>query len=218
MATPMTTTTLTYFNFNGRAFAIRAALRYAKYDFVDSRLKSFGLLNELRGPAGFNKAVPLGSLPVLNLSDGQTFVQSVALANWAAKKSDLYPKDGSDEDQLLVEETMETANEWMSKIPQHSDPVEKKKLREEFLEKVFPRYANFFVEKLSRSKVNGPYLLGKRFSIADIYVFNILNIFVSGNTDHIHKEIFQQQYPIIHQYWVTVNQHPIVRAELDAKF
>ena len=84
---------LIYFNIEGRAFPIRAALRHGNVEFEDYRLKDYGELVAMRGPDGANEKIPLGVVPVLELPDGHVIAQSLALLRWAGKQSGLYPED-----------------------------------------------------------------------------------------------------------------------------
>jgi glutathione S-transferase len=205
--------TLTYYDFPGRGFSIRAAMRYAGKPFVDERINFGDDLPNLRGKQGFSTKIPLGTIPTLQM-DNRVFVQSVALACWAAKQSDLWPKESID-DQLLVQEAMETANELQSKLPTHTDKDVMKKLREEFIVTQMPKYCNFFIERLHQS--GGPYILGQRFSIADLYCFVVLNLIEAGFADFIPQDVFEKNWPEIHKYYLTLKQAPILKAELDAK-
>jgi glutathione S-transferase len=222
---------LTYFPLPGRAFAIRASLRHAKIDFIDNRLKG----SEFRDEYKFNpKKCPLGSLPVLELPEGAfgkycfssvfcvisvktnvcTFlVQSTALARWAAKKSDLYPSD--DIAQLTVDEIMESANELAGKTGFDKDEAVKKAKRAEFVEKVLPVYMGYFQNKLERSK--GPFFLGAKLSVADLVVFATLNGIYTGNWDYVPADVIEKSYPAIHAWYSKVVEHPISKAELEAK-
>lgn len=59
---------VTYFNIPAsRGFAIRAALRYAKVDFVDNRVRAKDFATEYKPNP--TKA-PLGSLPTLQIQEG----------------------------------------------------------------------------------------------------------------------------------------------------
>ena len=57
----------------------------------------------------------------------------------------MYPTDP--EEQLLCDEIFEVMQEMASKVPQHPDAEEKKKLREAFVETTLPKYMNFLVSK-----------------------------------------------------------------------
>jgi len=199
---------LVYFPINGRAFAIRASLRHGKVPYEDVRVTG-AQLQQLRGADGWNEHFPLGSMPVMEMG-GRTFFQSVPLAKWAAKKSDLYPAD--ELEQLAVDVVMETANELASKLPQHADQAEKKRLREEFAVKMLPRYAAAL-----EANVKGPFVLGDRLTVADLTLFNVENMFVSGNVDFIPGEMLKQKWPKLAAHRDAVAAHPIAKAELEAK-
>jgi glutathione S-transferase len=149
----MSSPTLTYFAVPGRAFAARAALRYAKVEYHDERITYPVFLNEWKkNPA----KCPLGSLPVLVVPGVGVFTQSTAISTWAAKKSDLYPKE--EDKQLACDELQISINELLSKVPQHPDQETKKKLRMEFMEKEMVTYCSLYIHKLESS--GGPFLLG----------------------------------------------------------
>ena len=69
-AAKMNPTTLTYFPAHARAFAIRAALRYAKFEYVDNRIVSKVFGEQYKHDP---TKVPLGVLPVLEMQDGRVF-------------------------------------------------------------------------------------------------------------------------------------------------
>ena len=92
--------TLTYLNIAGLALATRVALRYAKVEFEDEKISSLELSKQ-RSEKGYNEKFPTGQVPVLNIMDGCVYNQSMSIARWAAKKSDLYPSN--ENDALLVD-------------------------------------------------------------------------------------------------------------------
>jgi len=69
--------TVTYFPLPGRAFAVRAALRYAKVDYNDNRVtgKVFGAEYK-----PFPDKAPLGALPVLDIPGIGAFSKSSSYA------------------------------------------------------------------------------------------------------------------------------------------
>jgi len=201
---------ITYFPIaGGRGFPVRAALRYAKVDFDDVRIPFKVFATEFK-PDPIK--APLGSLPVLDLPQGH-FVQSTALARWAARKSDLYPTD--DVQQLIVDETMETLNEVTDKGGQDKDPVVKKALRENFVLNILPKYMALLQTRVEQS--GGPFVLGKKISIADLFVFSQLSIIYSGNFDYVPADLIVTKYPVINQLFEEVKKSPIVQAELNAQ-
>jgi len=135
------------------------------------------------------------------------------MARWAARKSDLYPKD--DIGQLVVDEALEAANEMVSKCPfTESDPAVKKSKREEWANKVVPPYMNLFTKRIEKS--GGPFLLGKSISIADLFIYSQLQMVYSGLLDHVDKDIIEKNFPTVHKLYVAVHEHPIAKAEMEA--
>jgi glutathione S-transferase len=160
------------------------------------------------------KKAPLGALPVMELPEG-VFVQSTALARWAAKKSDLYPKDGDDLSQLIVDEIMESANEMGGKAGFDKDEAIKKAKRAEFVEKVLPQYMTYFQTRLDRS--GGPFFLGSKLTIADLATFSSLHGIYVGQWDYVPADTIEKSYPGIHAWYLKVKEHPVAKAELEAK-
>lgn len=204
----MSKPTLTYFPINARGFPIRAALRYAKFDFVDERVPGATFMSEFKP---FPAKTPLGSLPVLSLPEakGAVFVQSVAMQRWAARKSDLYPKE--DLAMLRCDELMDSIEEMTSKIAVSNT----KESREAYVANVLPKYMSYLQTRLEQS--GGPFLLGKQISIADLALFIKLEGLQSGVFDHVPKDVVISTYPKMAEYHQFVAQHPIVQQELQAK-
>merc|ERR1711862_586541 len=76
---------LTYFDVKGRAEITRLALSYGDIPFEDERISHEEFASK-------KPSLPLGQLPVIEV-DGKTYPQSMALARYAARLSDLYPSD-----------------------------------------------------------------------------------------------------------------------------
>mmetsp|Transcript_14379 Transcript_14379/g.17399 ORF Transcript_14379/g.17399 Transcript_14379/m.17399 type:complete len:189 (+) Transcript_14379:39-605(+) len=114
---------LTYFDVKARAEPIRIALRRANLNFIDERLSYESWIG------GIKEQTPSGSLPVLEIN-GKTYTQSVAIARWAAKQSDLYPQDALEA--LAADEIMDVVQEILTKAPSPSDLTEKERLRKEY--------------------------------------------------------------------------------------
>ena len=140
-------------------------------------------------------------------------VQSTAIARWAARKSDLYPTD--DVEQLTVDMIMESMNEMTDKAGQDNDPVIKKALREKFMEMHLPKYMHLVENVLARS--GGPFILGRKFSLADMWVYSQLNLLYSGNFDFVPADIITTRYPVIDKLFRDIEKHDVVRKELAAK-
>ena len=195
---------LAYFDIEGRAFATRVALRAAKFAYEDVRVK-FPQLAEMRGKEGWSAAVPLGQLPVLELG-GHVYAQSGSLARWAGRLAGLYPEDPLEA--LRVDMVMETANECQTKIGalQHSDPAEKKRLREDFANTQLERYLAFL-----EANIQGPFILGDRLTVGDVYAQVALNMILTGNADHISPDLVAKAHPKLLAFRDAVRAHPLVK-------
>jgi glutathione S-transferase len=203
---------LTYFNIAGLAFPIRAALRAGNVSFEDNRLQGRDDFLALRGPNECNQAVPLGQVPTLTLSTGQTLCQSSAILRWAGKQSNLYPVDITQA--LLCDELIDSLGELRNKIPQHKDEAERKRLREEFVAKDFAKYMEYFTRRLKET--GGPYLVGKNLTIADLGLARFVAGIVEGGVDFI-GQAQVEKYPVVFTYYQQVVKHPIYSNEVKAE-
>jgi len=198
---------LTYFKVHGRAFVTRFALRYAKFPYEDERLE-FAELKERRSEKGYNEAVPIGYLPILQLN-GEVVCESQSLARWAAKKSDLYP--ANPDEALLVDEAMELAAEIVAKAPQDPDKEVKKAKRAEFAATVCPRYLDHLERRIAKRK--GTFLLGSQLTVADVAVYRMVDAFLTGDFDFVDGAAVLKPYPHLLKLHATLKAHPLVIAE-----
>eukprot|EP00283_Hemiselmis_rufescens_P008916 CAMPEP_0173430538 /NCGR_PEP_ID=MMETSP1357-20121228/8932_1 /TAXON_ID=77926 /ORGANISM="Hemiselmis rufescens, Strain PCC563" /LENGTH=201 /DNA_ID=CAMNT_0014394893 /DNA_START=299 /DNA_END=904 /DNA_ORIENTATION=+ len=177
----MSKITLTYFNAPGRAEAIRVALFTAGVAFEDKR---FGGVEE------FMKAkptIPGGSVPIIEI-DGKVYTQSAAIARWAGKKSNLYPKD--ELAALRVDEVIDICADISAKTPTSKDEAEKKKLREEFA-------AGFMKVKMDLLESycgGGTIAGGSDITLGDLTVASMVDSVKTGNFDHI-PGTYMDSYP-----------------------
>lgn len=166
----------------------------------------------MRGPTGANEKVPLGQLPIVELPNGDVRCQLIPILRWACRHSDLYPDDRNQA--LLCDEVVESVAELRSKIPNSKDLAEQKKLREEFIAHVLPKYMDYLTRRLQNS--GGPFLLGNQFCMADLFLGRIIDGFVEKKFDPISKETFEK-WPLILQHLEATRRHPIYAAELKAE-
>lgn len=205
-ACAMAAVRLTYFNFGGRGFAIRVALGAALKDgkvtsFEDARL-SFPEWREQKGDTG---KFPLGQLPVLEV-DGKRFCQSTAILRWSGRVSGLYPEDALEA--LLVDEVISSADEGWSKLPHGAEDLASR--RAAWLESMRSKYAPYLESKLSTS--GGPFVLGARLSIADLFVCGVMDTVKAGFLDHIPTDAFDAGFPSLVGHYQAVKAHPLVVA------
>lgn len=190
---------VTYFPVKVRAEPIRVALRYAKIPFEDSTVafKEWG--------DGVKDSTPGHALPTVT-KNGKTFTQSLALARWAAKKSDLYPVDA--DAALVVDECMDHANEILVKFPQSKSEEEKKQKRQEFAATTLKVKFDFLASKIQE----GPFLLGNKISIADLVIyFFALEPLRTGFFDYI-PSTYTDAWPKLAALETAVKTSPLLSA------
>lgn len=145
-------------------------------DFEDERVE-FPKLVELRGGQNScNERIPLGSLPVLTLPDGKVITQSLAITRYVSKFSGLYPQDPRQA--LTVDEVIDTIDDLSKSIPRSDDKEKLKELREAWMKEKAPRYMEHINKRIQES--GGPFVLGEKFSMADLYVWGGCQAFTNG--------------------------------------
>ena len=111
-----------------------------------------------------------------------------------------------------MDETLETMNEMIEKVGFDSNPDVKKQQRETFLKEILPKYMNLLGERIKRS--GGPFILGKKLTVADVAIVGNLKMFYTGNLDYIPIDTIPKEYPLVDQLFKEAEKHPIVRAEI----
>ena len=66
-------------------------------------------------------------------------------------------------------------------------------------------------------KSGGPFILGRKISIGDLFVFSQLDALFTGRLDFISADDVVKKYPVVHKLFSDISNHPIVKAELAAK-
>eukprot|EP01090_Pellita_catalonica_P013488 TRINITY_DN3218_c0_g1_i1.p1 TRINITY_DN3218_c0_g1~~TRINITY_DN3218_c0_g1_i1.p1 ORF type:complete len:202 (-),score=43.37 TRINITY_DN3218_c0_g1_i1:73-678(-) len=170
---------LTYFDAEGRAEPIRAALRLAKVDFEDDRLKSADW-------PGIKAKLRWGSVPVLTKGE-EVITQSNALLRWAGKQANLYPADLWVA--LKVDEVLDQIEDAYSIIvPTFRLKGDELKTAREALiteDGALTIWLKRFNDQLAGNK----YTVGDSLTIADLKTYSTLRGLSSGHLDHIPKDI-----------------------------
>ena len=203
---------LTYFDHTwGRALATRIALRMANIGYEDERVV-FPQFEKMRGTSGQSNKVPLGVLPTLEVSSSQVSSQSMSIARYAGKRAGLYPLQDF-EKALLVDEVMETTLEMMESVSRISK--EHDGTAENIKQNIHQRMT-FYLEFISRKIAyeNGPYLLGKEVSIADLVLFQVMYNVRDGRVKEVTLENSFFKFPTIKAHFENVERLPAVRLEL----
>lgn len=151
--------------------------------------------------ADYNRINPKGYVPALELEDDQVMTEVAALVQFIADgkpDADLAPPLGSMERYRL----MEWLNFIGAEIHKTLGALFNPKLTPEWKENqiaLFGRRCDFIAPRLRKT----PYLMGERFSVADAYLFTILN------WTHLHK-VDLSRWPEIQDYMARVARRPKV--------
>lgn len=196
---------LLYFDIAGRAFRARVCLFKAlgKEGWTDERVSGDDWKAD---DFKLKKSTPLGSMPVLYLPDGTTIVQSIAIANWAAKKAGMYPTDGDKAG--LVDMVMLCSEEALSGAPQAGNSPETLKQRRE-------EFANGALRKLMgvmNDNLKGPFLLGDELCVADLGIYGNVDMIAGGRLDHVPGDYVAKNFPKLVEHYEAVKQHPTLKA------
>jgi glutathione S-transferase len=146
-----------------RGAPIKVALHHAGVEFTDTQVA-------FSDWATLKPSIPSGSLPVIK-KDGRYHSETSALLRWAGKKSELYPTGRFDDDQALAIDTViDVCQCALSSAPQHADPEEKKRLREEY---AATKLAVFCEQLAVLVGGAGGFAAGPQFSIADLAIYYV---------------------------------------------
>ena len=138
--------------------------------------------------------------------DGTTIVQSIAIANWAAKKAGMYPTDGDKAG--LVDMVMLCSEEALSGAPQAGNSPETLKQRRE-------EFANGALRKLMgvmNDNLKGPFLLGDELCVADLGIYGNVDMIAGGRLDHVPGDYVAKNFPKLVEHYEAVKQHPTLKA------
>ena len=165
------------YTFRRCPFAIRARLAI-KVSGVEVDTQEVSLRAK---PKKMLECSPKGTVPVLKLTDGRVLEQSLDIMHWALSIND--PEHWLDDDQAISTETMSLIQQndesfkpkldlykYAVRFPQHPEAY--------YREQAEP----FLVELESRLSKNG-YLMGGRYTLADMAIFPFIRQFSNVNPD-----------------------------------
>ena len=194
---------LTYFNLAGRVFALRVALfkAFGKDGWTDDRIE-FTQWPELK------PTMPLGSLPVLTLTDGRRVTQTDAMLRWAGRAAGLYPS--SADEALLVDEITFSVIDVLSKTPSAAGEEGKVK-RTEYAESGLL----FMVCTMLESKVGDDWLSPSGMSVADLSVTTLVDMIVTDDFTHVPPS-YMDGFPKLKALGERVHKSELVTSYLGA--
>ena len=157
---------LTYFDIKGRAEPIRLTLVAGGVDFEDERIAAPEFME--RKTSG---KLIFRSLPVMEV-DGEMFGESGAMLRYAANIAGLAPTCPLNV--CKVDMVIDACETLIGIVSEDSSP----KGRTKFAEVELPRYFGPIESLLAKS--DGPYLLGKEISAADIKLAVMVDVLKEG--------------------------------------
>jgi glutathione S-transferase len=155
----------------------------------------------------FTAVNPKGYVPVLELDDGQTLTENIAIDEYLADhkpESGLAPISGTLERYRLIEWLAFISTEihkQFGPLFKADSPDATKQAQKDLLAKRF----DYVVSQLA----NHQYLTGN-FSVADAYLFTVLRWAVKMQFD-------MKRWPVLETYMTRVSTRPQVRAALEAE-
>ena len=174
---------LIYFDFAGRAEAIRDTLRAGKVPFEDVRLSHAEFRD--RRDAG---RLPYDRLPVLELMDGTMLGQSNAILRWAGDRAGLTPKNPLLASQ--VDAVLDCAEDYggqLSTSIRVTDDAVRAHLRADLATRWLPEWFRLLERRLAEG--GHGWLVGEALTIADLKVVHLIDKFVSGTLTGIPTDI-----------------------------
>lgn len=152
---------LMYYDGTGRAELSRLLFVLGGIGFTDQRVRHADM-------AALKPQLPLGQVPVLEV-DGTTFLQSFAIARYAAHRGGLYPHDPVEA--LCVDMVSETLRDLLTvfiALYSESDADKKNVATIKFLEQTVPS-----AFRVLEALVRGDFFLSDdRVSLADVHLFD----------------------------------------------
>lgn len=195
---------LTYFGLPGRGEAIRLILSIGGVPF-ENEIVSFTEWPKLK------PTLPYMSLPVLTVND-QVLSQSSALARYAGALAGLYPSNDHVA-ALRVDDffaySQETADTYLASFKEQ-DPTKKAALLKYVADNELPLRLTTLEARLE-SFSQGPFVLGDKVSIADVYLYTQLRWLKSGFFASIDSSVVEG-FPRITSLYEAVDNLPQVQA------
>ena len=151
---------------------------------------------------------PKGYVPALQLDDGQLLTEGVAIVQYLADlapEKKLAPAAGTLERYRLQEWLTYVSSELHKNYSPLFNPAVTEEVKQAQLAKLTTRF-----EFVVRSLEGRPYLMGEQFTVADAYLFVILNWSRAKGPD-------MKQWPLLAEYFERVMARPGVHAAMVAE-
>lgn len=156
----------------------------------------------------FNAVNPKGYVPALRLDDGEVLTEVAVILQYLADRrpeAGLLPEPGTMERYRVLE----WLNFVSSEVHKQFSPFFNPKISPEWRENQLGLLARRF-DYLSARLGGRPFLMGERFTVADAYLFTVLNW-------HKLFEIDLGRWPVLKDYHARIAARPSVRESLKAE-
>ena len=139
--------------------------------------------------------------------------QSHAIARFAGNRAGLYPKD--DFEAALVDEVIEAMEHFVNLVLPSaiSEKGAGKRYRvvHDFVNHTGKVHLNRLAKRISSIQREGPFLLGRRLTVADLWVASLGRFLTSGYVSGVPKDLYEP-YPVLSRLMKAVFDHPSVKA------
>jgi len=161
---------LIYFNFRGRAEAIRMLFALAGQDYEDYRFKE----GEFAKTKGNTETFPMGQVPVL-LIDGKPMPQSRAICQYLAREFGLYGKDNAEATKIdIISDTVGDLFNQLIPIFFEKDETKKAALKTKYKEEDSKRQLAFLNKFIKEA--GGRFFVGSKETAADVTVYTMMDM------------------------------------------
>jgi glutathione S-transferase len=195
-----------YFSPGACSLSPHIALREAGLPFELEQVDLKG--QKTKSGVAFSTITPKGAVPALQLDDGQVLTEGPAIVQYIADRkpeSQLAPAAGTIERYRL----QEWLNYVTSELHKGFSPLFKANTPAEYKETLKEALAGR-LDYLSKHLEKRKYLLGDKFSVADGYLFTVLNW-----TKHV--GIDRSRWPVLEAYVARIAARPAVAEALKAE-
>eukprot|EP00656_Telonema_subtile_P056698 TRINITY_DN912_c0_g1_i1.p1 TRINITY_DN912_c0_g1~~TRINITY_DN912_c0_g1_i1.p1 ORF type:complete len:230 (-),score=63.16 TRINITY_DN912_c0_g1_i1:170-859(-) len=202
---------LTYFDFTGRAEAIRLALKIGSVEFSEERLA-------FQDWPAVKPSTPWGSLPFLTLSDGSVLGQQRAILRLIGRSTNLYPEDPLQA--ARVDELMDAADDIINTVNNAGRGLETEAKLAARTEAAAPGgvagLAFDTVESFIVTHGSNGHSVGDQLTLADLMTFQVASLVCCGFFDGVGGEVLER-YPHIQACRKLVGNVPAVVEHYDSR-
>jgi glutathione S-transferase len=174
------------------------------FDLEQVNLRS----KEIKSGGDFRTINPKGAVPALAIDGGQVLTEGAVIVQYIADKNPaakLAPAAGTPDRYRL----QEWLNYIASEVHKGFSPLFNPKASDEWKQVVKDNIAAKF-DYISKQLDGKSYLMGDAFSVADAYLFTILNWTKPNNID-------LGKWPALKAYWERIAARPAVKAAMEAE-